>query len=120
MIGRAELRAQGQPVNEPLEAELSRERYEAEHINVGKKSEPALPALAGASDRHSSYITGGGRRGVSSGVSVNRALALYLSSIGRSQFGISEIGPNTYNPSRSTRDLRMHIGVNGDTDAARE
>jgi hypothetical protein len=51
---------------------------------------------------------------------VNRALALYRSSIGRSQFGISEIGLNTYNPSRSTRDLRMHIGVNGDTDAARE
>jgi hypothetical protein len=36
-IVRVDLWAQGQPVNEPLEAELSRERYEAEHINVGKK-----------------------------------------------------------------------------------
>jgi sulfate/thiosulfate transport system ATP-binding protein len=36
-IVRVNLCAQGQPANEPLEAELSRERYEAEQINVGKK-----------------------------------------------------------------------------------
>jgi sulfate/thiosulfate transport system ATP-binding protein len=36
-IVRVNLCAQGQPANEPLEAELSRERYEAEHINVGNK-----------------------------------------------------------------------------------
>jgi sulfate/thiosulfate transport system ATP-binding protein len=36
-IVRVDLCAQGRAVNEPLEAELSRERYEAEHINVGKK-----------------------------------------------------------------------------------
>jgi sulfate transport system ATP-binding protein len=36
-IVRVDLCAQGQPANEPLEAELSRERYEAEQINVGKK-----------------------------------------------------------------------------------
>ena len=29
--------ADGQPVNEPLEAEISRERYEAERFNVGGK-----------------------------------------------------------------------------------
>jgi sulfate/thiosulfate transport system ATP-binding protein len=36
-IVRVDLCAEGQPVNEPLEAEISRERYEGEHIHVGKK-----------------------------------------------------------------------------------
>jgi sulfate transport system ATP-binding protein len=36
-IVRVELCAEGQPVNEPLEAEISRERYEAERFSVGQK-----------------------------------------------------------------------------------
>jgi sulfate transport system ATP-binding protein len=36
-IVRLELCAEGQPANEPLEAEISRERYEAEHYAVGQK-----------------------------------------------------------------------------------
>ena len=36
-IVRLELCATGQPANEPLEAEISRERYEAEHYTVGQK-----------------------------------------------------------------------------------
>jgi len=36
-IVRLELRADGQPFNEPLEAEISRERYETERFNVGGK-----------------------------------------------------------------------------------
>jgi len=36
-IVRLELCAEGQPVNEPLEAEISRERYEAERFSVGHK-----------------------------------------------------------------------------------
>jgi len=36
-IVRLELCAAGQPVNEPLEAEISRERYEGERFNVGQK-----------------------------------------------------------------------------------
>jgi sulfate transport system ATP-binding protein len=36
-IVRVDLCAQGQPANEPLEAEISRERYEADRIHVGKK-----------------------------------------------------------------------------------
>src|ERR1035438_7291481 len=36
-IVRLELRADGQPFNEPLEAEISRERYETERFNVGRK-----------------------------------------------------------------------------------
>ena len=36
-IVRLELRAEGQPANEPLEAEISRERYEADRFGVGKK-----------------------------------------------------------------------------------
>jgi sulfate/thiosulfate transport system ATP-binding protein len=36
-IVRLELCADGQPVNEPLEAEISRERYEGERISVGQK-----------------------------------------------------------------------------------
>jgi sulfate/thiosulfate transport system ATP-binding protein len=36
-IVRVDLWAQDQPANEPLEAELSRERYEAEHITVGER-----------------------------------------------------------------------------------
>jgi sulfate/thiosulfate transport system ATP-binding protein len=36
-IVRVDLCAQGQPANEPLEAEISRERYEADRIQVGKK-----------------------------------------------------------------------------------
>jgi sulfate transport system ATP-binding protein len=36
-IVRLELSATGQPANEPLEAEISRERYEAEHFTVGQK-----------------------------------------------------------------------------------
>ena len=36
-IVRLELCAQGQPVNEPLEAEISRERYEGERFFVGQK-----------------------------------------------------------------------------------
>jgi sulfate transport system ATP-binding protein len=36
-IVRLELCADGQPVNEPLEAEISRERYEGERIGVGQK-----------------------------------------------------------------------------------
>ena len=36
-IVRLELRAEGQPINEPLEAEISRERYEAERFDVGQK-----------------------------------------------------------------------------------
>jgi hypothetical protein len=36
-IVRLDLRVQDHPVDEHLEAELSRERYEAERINVGKK-----------------------------------------------------------------------------------
>jgi len=36
-IVRLELRADGQPINEPLEAEISRERYETERFNVGGK-----------------------------------------------------------------------------------
>jgi sulfate transport system ATP-binding protein len=35
-IVRLELSAQGLPANEPLEAEISRERYEAERFNVGQ------------------------------------------------------------------------------------
>src|ERR1700679_4064490 len=42
-------------------------------------------------------------RGVSRGV--NRALAVYLFGIGRRQFGISDIGLNTYNPPRFTEKL---------------
>jgi sulfate transport system ATP-binding protein len=36
-IVRLELCADGQPVNEPLEAEISRERYEGERISVGQR-----------------------------------------------------------------------------------
>jgi sulfate transport system ATP-binding protein len=36
-IVRVELRAEGQPVDQPLEAEISRERYEAERFDAGKK-----------------------------------------------------------------------------------
>jgi len=36
-IVRLELSAQGRPPNEPLEAEISRERYEGERINIGQK-----------------------------------------------------------------------------------
>jgi sulfate/thiosulfate transport system ATP-binding protein len=36
-IVRMELCAEGQPINEPLEAEISRERFEAERFNVGQK-----------------------------------------------------------------------------------
>jgi sulfate transport system ATP-binding protein len=36
-IVRVELCAEGQPASEPLEAEISRERYEAERFDVGKK-----------------------------------------------------------------------------------
>src|SRR5450631_2836210 len=36
-IVRLELCAEGQPVNEPLEAEISRERYEGERFGVGQK-----------------------------------------------------------------------------------
>jgi sulfate transport system ATP-binding protein len=36
-IVRLELCAEGQPANEPLEAEISRERYEAERFSVGQK-----------------------------------------------------------------------------------
>jgi sulfate/thiosulfate transport system ATP-binding protein len=36
-IVRLELCAEGQPLNEPLEAEISRERYEAERFSVGQK-----------------------------------------------------------------------------------
>ena len=36
-IVRLELCAEGRPVNEPLEAEISRERYEGEHFTVGQK-----------------------------------------------------------------------------------
>jgi ABC-type sulfate/molybdate transport systems ATPase subunit len=36
-IVRLELCADGQPQNEPLEAEISRERYEGERFNVGQK-----------------------------------------------------------------------------------
>ena len=36
-IVRLELCADGQPINEPLEAEISRERYEAERFSVGQK-----------------------------------------------------------------------------------
>jgi sulfate transport system ATP-binding protein len=36
-IVRLELCATGQPANEPLEAEISRERYEAERFTVGQK-----------------------------------------------------------------------------------
>jgi sulfate transport system ATP-binding protein len=36
-IVRVELSAEGQPANEPVEAEISRERYEAERFNAGKK-----------------------------------------------------------------------------------
>jgi sulfate/thiosulfate transport system ATP-binding protein len=36
-IVRLELCAEGQPVNEPLEAEISRERYEGERFSVGQK-----------------------------------------------------------------------------------
>jgi sulfate transport system ATP-binding protein len=36
-IVRLELCAEGQPVNEPLEAEISRERYAAERFSVGQK-----------------------------------------------------------------------------------
>jgi len=35
-IVRLELAAQGLPANEPLEAEISRERYEAERFSVGQ------------------------------------------------------------------------------------
>jgi hypothetical protein len=35
-IVRLELSAQGLPANEPLEAEISRERYEAERFSVGQ------------------------------------------------------------------------------------
>ena len=36
-IVRMELCAQGLPLNEPLEAEISRERYEGERFKVGQK-----------------------------------------------------------------------------------
>jgi len=36
-IVRLELCAEGQPLNEPLEAEISRERYAAERFAVGQK-----------------------------------------------------------------------------------
>src|ERR1700724_1811953 len=36
-IVRLELHAEGRPVNEPMEAEISRERYESEHFAVGQK-----------------------------------------------------------------------------------
>jgi sulfate/thiosulfate transport system ATP-binding protein len=36
-IVRVDLCAEGQPANEPLEAEISRERYEAERFDVGKR-----------------------------------------------------------------------------------
>jgi TOBE-like domain len=36
-IVRLELCAEGQPANEPLEAEVSRERYEGERFNIGQK-----------------------------------------------------------------------------------
>jgi hypothetical protein len=36
-IVRLELCAEGRPVNEPMEAEISRERYEGEHFSVGQK-----------------------------------------------------------------------------------
>lgn len=36
-IVRVELRAEGRPVSEPLEAEISRERYEAERFEAGKR-----------------------------------------------------------------------------------
>jgi sulfate/thiosulfate transport system ATP-binding protein len=36
-IVRVELCAEGQPANEPLEAEVSRERYESQRFNVGQK-----------------------------------------------------------------------------------
>ncbi len=36
-IVRLDLCAEGQPLHEPLEAEISRERFEAERFNVGKK-----------------------------------------------------------------------------------
>jgi sulfate/thiosulfate transport system ATP-binding protein len=36
-IVRLELCAEGQPANEPLEAEISRERYESERFSVGQK-----------------------------------------------------------------------------------
>src|SRR5271155_3197326 len=36
-IVRLELCAEGRPVNEPLEAEISRERYESQRFNVGQK-----------------------------------------------------------------------------------
>ncbi len=36
-IVRVELCAEGQPANEPLEAEISRERYEAERFEAGKR-----------------------------------------------------------------------------------
>ena len=36
-IVRVELYAEGQPANEPLEAEISRERFEAERFSVGQK-----------------------------------------------------------------------------------
>jgi len=34
---RLELNAEGQPDNEPLEAEISRERYEAERFSIGQR-----------------------------------------------------------------------------------
>ena len=36
-IVRLDLCAEGQPANEPLEAEISRERYEGERFAVGQK-----------------------------------------------------------------------------------
>jgi hypothetical protein len=34
---RLDLCAEGQPIHEPLEAEISRERFEAEHFSTGQK-----------------------------------------------------------------------------------
>jgi ABC-type sulfate/molybdate transport systems ATPase subunit len=36
-IVRIDLCAEGQPLHEPLEAEISRERFEAEHFSMGQK-----------------------------------------------------------------------------------
>jgi hypothetical protein len=36
-IVRLDLCADGQPIHEPLEAEISRERFEAEHFNLGQR-----------------------------------------------------------------------------------
>ncbi len=45
-IVRLELCAEGQPANEPLEAEISRERFEAERFSVGQKVGTAVSAVA--------------------------------------------------------------------------